>query len=228
MNEQLPFTRAEFLDVFGAYNTALWPWLVALWVLTLLFAIPIVRGHRPDDRAVSALLVIHWIWSAVAYHAGFFATINPAAWLFAGLFPMEAVVIARLGVFRRRLQFTGGHSVRHLLASFFVVFALAYPFVVQAEGLRFPRAPAFGVPCPTTIFTIGVLLTAKPLPGSVTIIPIFWAAIAGSSAFLLGVRSDLILFAAATALIGFLLGAYAATPHAHSTCPTSRPSSSRP
>ena len=200
---QLPFTRAEFLDVFGAYNTALWPSVVILWLLTAGFAIPIVRGSRAHDRALSALLAIHWTWSAVAYHAAFFSSINPAAWVFAGLFLLEAALVASLGIFRTRLQFSAPHSVRHLLASVLVVYALAYPFIVQAEGLKFPRAPSFGVPCPTTIFTIGVLLTARSLPWSVTVIPILWAAIAGSSAFLLGVRSDLILFVAAGVLVAY-------------------------
>ena len=32
---QLPFTGAQFLDIFGAFNTALWPVLGALWIATL-------------------------------------------------------------------------------------------------------------------------------------------------------------------------------------------------
>ncbi len=30
----LPFSHDAFLDVFGAYNTALWPAVVALWLAT--------------------------------------------------------------------------------------------------------------------------------------------------------------------------------------------------
>jgi hypothetical protein len=57
----------------------------------------------------------------------------------------------------------------------------------------------FGVtPCPTTIFTFGVLLlSARPLPALLLVIPLAWAAIGGSAAVLLGVREDLTLTAAA-------------------------------
>ena len=34
---QLPFTEAQFLEVFGAYNVALWPVVVGLWLVTLAF-----------------------------------------------------------------------------------------------------------------------------------------------------------------------------------------------
>jgi hypothetical protein len=200
---QLPFTRSEFLDVFGAYNTALWPVAVALWLVSLCVAIVLLRGSRPPHRALSALLAVHWGWSGIAYHGVFFSSINPAAWLFAGLFLAEAAVVAWLGVFQTRLQFSTGRSVRHLLAGVLVVYALGYPFVILTEDLTFPRSPTFGVPCPTTIFTIGLLLIAEPLPWSVSVVPVLWAAIGGSAAFLLGVRTDLVLFVGAPVLIAY-------------------------
>ena len=78
---------------------------------------------------------------------------------------------------------------------------MLYPAIVRAEGHAFPRLPTFGVPCPTAILTIGFLLAAgRSLPRVVAVIPLVWAFIAGSSAFLLGVRADLMLLAAGTAL----------------------------
>lgn len=59
------------------------------------------------------------------------------------------------------------------------------------------------MPCPTTILTIGFFLSAdRPVSAAVAFIPILWAFIGGSAAFLLGVRTDLILLAAG---LGFLL-----------------------
>jgi len=78
---------------------------------------------------------------------------------------------------------------------------LLYPAIVRAEGHAFPRLPTFGVPCPTTILTIGFLLAAdRSLPRLVAVIPFVWAFIGGSAAFLLGVRADLMLLAAGIAL----------------------------
>jgi hypothetical protein len=201
----LPFTRSEFLAVFGAYNGALWPAAVVLWIVSLGFGLLLVRGSKPPDRALSALLAVHWGWSAIAYHALFFSAVNPAAWLFAGLFLAEAAIVARLGVFGTRLQFSTGRSIRHLLGHALVLYALAYPFVVLTDGPAFPEAPTFGVPCPTTIFTIGILLTAESQFWKVIVIPVLWGGIGGSAAFLLGIRTDLVLLVAAPVLLGYAI-----------------------
>jgi hypothetical protein len=62
------------------------------------------------------------------------------------------------------------------------------------------RIPAFGVPCPTTIFTAGLLMLAAPPSWRLSIIPIMWSVIGGSAAFLLGVRADYVLPIAGLAL----------------------------
>jgi hypothetical protein len=33
---QLPFTKEQFFDLFAAYNEALWPALIALWIASAL------------------------------------------------------------------------------------------------------------------------------------------------------------------------------------------------
>jgi hypothetical protein len=202
---QLPFSRSEFLDVFGAYNAALWPGAAALWLVSLALSLSLVKTGRAPHRALSVLLAVHWGWSAIAYHAVFFSTINPAARVFAVMFLAEALLFLWLGVFRRRLRFSAEPSAWHVLAGVLVLYALAYPFLVLAEGLAYPRTPTFGVPCPSTILTIGLLSTAESLPWSIAIVPLLWAGIGGSAAFLLGVHADLMLVAGAFLLIASLL-----------------------
>ena len=51
-------------------------------------------------------------------------------------------------------------------------------------------ALGFGVPCPTTSFTAGLLMLAMPRSRGLSIIPVSWCVIGGSAAFLLGVRAD--------------------------------------
>ena len=62
---QLPFTREQFFDLFAAYNEALWPVLVVLWMASAIVALRL-SARRPDGRWVSALLAGHWAWSALA------------------------------------------------------------------------------------------------------------------------------------------------------------------
>ena len=67
------------------------------------------------------------------------------------------------------------------------------------------RIPAFGVPCPTTIFTAGVLMLATPRSWRLSIIPVMWSVIGGSAANLLAVRADYALPIAGIALAVFSL-----------------------
>jgi hypothetical protein len=197
----LPFSRDQFLDVFAAYNTALWPVAAILWLATLAGVVLLVRG-RADSVGLTALLAIHWAWSGVAYHARFFSGINPAAWLFATLFVAQAAALAWSGVARRRLRFAWGRSPRHGLAGVLLVLALAYPGLALAAGHAWPRTPTFGVPCPTTLVTAGLLLAAvPPVPRWLAVTPVLWSIIGGSAALLLGVVPDLMLFVAGAALV---------------------------
>ena len=98
-----------------------------------------------------------------------------------------------------------GRSTRHWISQFLLIYALAYPFLALAEGNDLPRSPTFGVPGPTTILTIGLLLTAESLPITLTVIPILWAFIGGSAAFLLSVRTDLMLLAAGGGFLTYVI-----------------------
>jgi hypothetical protein len=199
---QLPFTHNEFLDAFGAYNRSLWPGALLLWIVSLLLVLAWLLRKPANQRALSALLAVHWAWSAIAYHLAFFSAINPAARLFALLFLAEAVLLVWHGIVRSRLEFTTGRSLRHVLGVVFVVYALAYPALNLALGFEVPRIATFGVPCPSTLLTAGLLLSVEPRPPwSLLAIPILWTVIGGSAAFLLGVHADLALIVAGVSLL---------------------------
>jgi hypothetical protein len=201
---QLPFTREQFLDVFAAYNTTLWPGAMALWITSVLVCALMLRSsRRPSDRVTNAFLAIHWTWSALAYHGAFFTRINPAAWLFAALFLVQAGLFLWLGVVQGRPRFTATHSSWALVAWVFIAYGLVYPAINAAQHLSVLRIPTFGVPCPTTIFTAGLLMLGRPRLWRLSIIPIIWSGIGGSAAFLLEVRADYALPIAGIALAVF-------------------------
>ena len=209
----MPFTHDQFLDVFVRYNAALWPAAVGLWLASAATFAWLLRSGRAASRPVAALLALHWAWSGIAYHAAFFTRINPAAWLFAAMFLVEAVCLAWFGVWRRRLRFSVTRGLRYSVGVVFIVYGLAYPAIALASGQIFPRAPTFGVPCPTTLLTAGVLLTADtPFPRLVLVVPILWALVGGSAASLLHVPADWALVAAALALVVRLLERQKTTP----------------
>ena len=185
---QLPFTREQFFDLFAAYNETLWPAALALWTASAVMMALLRSTHRPHDRWISALLVAHWAWSAVAYHAAFFTRINPAAWLFAVLFLGQAVLFLRVGVVGRRLSFAPWGNAWAPLAWALIAYSLAYPVINAVDHRSLLRSPTFGLSCPTTIFTAGAMMLATPRLWRLSIVPVIWSAIGGSAAFLLGVH----------------------------------------
>ena len=168
----LPFTRDQFFDVFAAYNGAFWPAAVVLWIASAAIVAVRLSAGRRRDRWIAALLVAHWAWSALAYHVAFFTRINPAAWLFAALFLGQAVLFFRVGVAQRRLSFAPWGNAWAPLAWVLIAYSLAYPVINAIDHLSLLRILTFGLPCPTTIFTAGVLMLATPRCWSLSIVPV--------------------------------------------------------
>jgi hypothetical protein len=205
----LPFTVEQFHGVFSDYNTAVWP---AQWFLVALAVAVVVAVLRPwpwSGAFVSASLGVLWAWMALAYHLAFFARINPAAYGFAVLSAAGAVVFIWQGVVRRRLAFHWMPGLKAMAGVVLVAFALVvYPVWSTYAGLPYPVTPTFGLPCPTTIFTIGVLcFAAPPIPRSPLIVPLLWCFVGAQAAFVLGAQPDLGLIAAAVVGIALLVTA---------------------
>jgi hypothetical protein len=200
---ELPFSHAEFLDVFAAYNAALWPLSIALWLLSLSAFVLVMRGEQ-NDRAITPLLAVHWGWAAIAYHWAYFAAINPAAHAFAVGFLAQALLLAT-GAWRGSLRYVRRPPTpRRLIGAVMAAYALAYPALAVLAVGDYPRIPTFGVPCPTTLLTIGFLLMATPVRISLLIVPLLWTIIGGSAALLFGIAPDFALLAAGLVVLMLL------------------------
>ncbi|HWR87218.1 MAG TPA: DUF6064 family protein [Acidiferrobacterales bacterium] len=195
----LPFTSEQFFGVFATYNDAVWPaqlFLLALAVLALAF---VAFPRTWSGWAVSAILAFLWAWLALAYHLAFFASVNPLAYVFAAVSAAGALVFVWQGVVKRKLHFQFARSARVAVGAALVVFALfIYPAWSIYSGHGYPAMPTFGLPCPTTLFTIGLLaFLVSPYPRSSLVVPVLWCLVGAQAAFLLGVWQDLGLLVAA-------------------------------
>jgi hypothetical protein len=195
----LPFTLDQFARVFIDYNDAIWPVQVLAWTLgaTTLGVAYIDRAW--SARFVLAALALMWMWIGIAYHILHFAQINRTALAFGGAFIAEAVLFLLVAFRSPRLSFRFSRSMADAVACGLIVFGLVvYPLITLLWSHPYPATPMFGTtPCPTVIFTFGVLLLAKPrFSGWLFIIPAAWAIIGGSAAILLNVPEDFGLFAA--------------------------------
>ncbi|HEX5690198.1 MAG TPA: DUF6064 family protein, partial [Roseiflexaceae bacterium] len=112
------------------------------------------------------------------------------------------------GVVRPKLSFRLDDNPYAIAGMVLILYAmLLYPAIGALLGHGYPRSPSFGVaPCPTTIFTFGLLLcTNARVPKSVLIIPSIWAVIGFSAALGLGILEDIGLLVAGLISVGLLL-----------------------
>jgi hypothetical protein len=198
---ELPFTPEQFFGIFAEYNHNFWLVVAALWGAT---PVALVRAWREPDRWSSALAVFIgglWLWNAVAYHAWLFTRINPAAWLFSALFAVEGALFIWTGS-RRPLRLLSSSGASQIVGLVLAAYSLAYPFLTTAFGHSYPAAPTYGLPCPTVLLTIGLLLTVPGgVPLTLAVIPIAWGFVGGSAAILLDVQTDYVLLGAGGLLL---------------------------
>jgi hypothetical protein len=202
----LPFTPDEFLAVFAAYNLAVWPAQFVAYLLSCGMVLALLRTTGSTHQIVDAVLGLMWVWTGVAYHALFFAPINKAAHAFAALFVVQGLLFAHAALLRSELRFSRGQGLRAWLGWALIAYsALIYPLIGVA-GHGYPAMPMFGVtPCPVTLFSLGVLLLAQqPVPRRLLVIPLVWALVGGSAAFLLAVPQDWLLIASGLLVVPLL------------------------
>jgi hypothetical protein len=176
----LPFDIDQFLAVFSAYNAAIWPAQIVAYALGFAAVGALLTGHPARHRTILAVLSLLWAWNGLAYQLAFFSTINPAGKVFAALFIVQAALFAAHAVMASDLRFEIRPHWRSIAGLALIVFAvLVYEVLGVIAGHGLMQGPLFGVaPCPTTIFTIALLLLARGRSVVwLSLIPIVWALI---------------------------------------------------
>jgi len=124
----------------------------------------------------------------------------PAQWVLVAM--ALAAVVAAL-----RPRPWSGVAVSAILGVLWAWIALAYhlAFISRISPPAYAFAALSMLPCPTTIFTIGMLCFAvPPTPRSPLIVPVLWCLVGAQAAFLLGVQPDLGLIASGAVGVALL------------------------
>ncbi len=196
----IPFTIEQFFQVFEKYNQAIYPIQFVL-ILIAVVVIVLAASRKPSrNKIISGLIGFLWLWTGIVYHLIFFTAISPPAYLFGTLFIFQGLLFLYEGVARSRLSFRAGRGFDGILGAVFMAYALViYPLIGYGLGRIFPVSPTFGAPCPTTIFTFGLLLWGnRRVSLSLLIIPVLWSIVGTSAALSFGVKEDFGLIVAAT------------------------------
>lgn len=195
---KIPFTIEQFLQVFKAYNQAVFPLQILFYAIAFAALFLSIKKTSYSGKLISLILSLFWLWMGIVYHLLYFSVINKAAWLFGGLFIIQGIIFFVTGVIKSNLSFNFKKDAHGIAGAIFILFALIiYPMLSNFNGHIYPATPTFGLPCPTTIFTLGLLCWVdKKLSPFVWIIPILWSVIGFMAAFSLGVKEDIGLFVA--------------------------------
>ena len=196
----LPFTFEQFMNIFIAYNTAVWPAQIILNILGI-SAVVLCLRKVPPSGIIAGLLAVLWAWTGLVYHMMFFRLINPAATVFGLMCVVQAILFIAVGILKPRITFRTDRSWQVVTGWILVAYSLViYPLLGSIQGHVYPASPTFGAPCPATIFTFGMLVwTVGRVPWYVIVIPAIWSAVGFTAAFTLGIREDVGLLIAGIA-----------------------------
>jgi len=192
---KMPFTSDEFFNVFERYNLAVWPMQYVLVVMAVAVILLAIKRTSHSSGAISLILSFLWLWMGAVYHLSFFASINKAAYGFGSVFILQGILFLFPGFSRNLLSFGFKTDVYGITGGIFMLFALVvYPTIGYYSGHVYPMSPTFGAPCPTTIFTFGLLLWLdRKCPVYFLIIPFLWSVLGSTASISLGVKEDIAL-----------------------------------
>ncbi len=202
-----PFTVEQFLEVFKNYNETVFPMQLLFYFLGFGIVYFVLKPNSKSDKIICLLLTFLWLWMGIVYHIIFFTAINKAAWLFGGLFIIQGMLLLAFGVFQNKLSFQVKKDKYGITGLILILFALIiYPIAGYVFGHIYPSSPTFGLPCPTTIFTFGLLLmNIKKCPITILIIPFIWSVIGFMAAFQFGILEDTGLIVASIITVSLLI-----------------------
>ena len=189
----LPFSLVDFLNVFKNYNQTIFPLQILFYLIAFLCIYFLFAGNKNLNKIISIVLSFFWLWMGIVYFLIFFSTINKAAYVFGAFFILQGIMFAGCGLIRKKISFGYSKNIYNHIGIIFLLYALIiYPVLGTLLGHAYPYSPTFGLPCPTTIFTFGILLfTNKKIPVHLLIIPLLWSIIGFTVAFKLTMYEDI-------------------------------------
>lgn len=202
----LPFSQEQFFSVFESYNEAVWPIQLLLNTLAVV-AVAVSFGKKTSSGGKWILIILGtlWLWMGTVYHLGFFSSINPAAYVFGAAFVGQGAFLFWIGT-KNLVTFHWRMDLGGMVGMFLIVFALIlYPLLGYLQHHTYPSSPTFGLPCPTTIFTMGMFVSTTRLPRLALVIPGLWSVIGFSAAISLGVLEDIGLLVSALIALPLIL-----------------------
>jgi hypothetical protein len=202
------FNLDRFLALLQNYNLAVWPLQIIAYVLGIAALALTIRKMKYSASVILAILAFFWLWTGGIFNLLYFRPFYPLAIVFSVLFVVQGIIFILAAAGKPKISFQLRMDLSSLVAVVMALYALAgYPLLETLWGRGYPRSLAFGlVPCPTTLFTLAILLLAdKKLPWYVFAIPLFYS-FGGIVPIVSGIHEDIGLVVGGVLALIFLLG----------------------
>jgi len=194
----------QFWELIVNYNQAVWPMQIVAYLLGIAALFFAIKETKYSSRIISAILAFFWLWIGILCCLIYFRQIWKPFIVSGILFIIQAILFLIAGVVKSNISFRFRPDVYGVIGIIFIAYAIiGYPIVEYLLGRSYSQFLYIGlVPCPTTIFTFGLLLWMyKKLPKYILIIPFIFS-LNGILAIYLGIFEDIGL------IIAGLLGTF--------------------
>jgi hypothetical protein len=174
----MDFQLKTFLEVLERYNNEIWPLQIVAIVMAFIIFFISIKPIKFSSKVISAILAFYWLWTGIVFSLFYWSQNYKPAYIFGILFIIQGVLFVYSGVIKSELAFSYKPNFTTNLGTVFIIYSLiGYPIFGYFLAHRYPQFFPFGlVPCPTNVFTFGILLwTIKKIPKYLLVIPLFWA-----------------------------------------------------
>lgn len=191
----MPFTSEQFFNVFKEYNTFVFPAQIIFLIGGVICVFLLKIQNRYAENFIKTFLIMLWLWIGVIYQLMFFTVINKAAYIFGALFIIQSIFFFVDFFIRKKFVINFGNKLISITGYTLLIFGvIIYPVIGLLVEKNLVYLISLGLPCPSVIFTFGMLVLAeKSLSKHIFIIPVLWATIGFFAAINFGVYQDVAL-----------------------------------
>lgn len=203
----ISFTLKDFLEMIATYNKTFWPMQIIVYALGLIALLLAIINTDYSSKFISAILVFFWMWVGMVFEILFFSKLFPLSISTAILIIIEGLLLAWFGIFKKDLTFKFKLDVYGVVGSLIIFYGMiVYPAIEYLLRRGYPQLLLVGLtPCPTVIFTLGMLLWSEKLPKYIVVIPFIYS-LSGVIPISIGIAEDIGLVV--TGFIVFILIQY--------------------
>ena len=170
----LSFSLEEFLLVLESYNLAIWPLQIIAYVLIVLVLFFSLKPTKYSTKIVLAILSFFWLFAGIVFCFIYWAPSHIFGYIF-GIFCTVQGLLFLYSITRSDITISSPDNTYTFIGILFVLYAIiGYQVFGYYLGHIYPKFFAVGlVPCPTTIFTLGIfLIINKSIPIKYFVIPL--------------------------------------------------------